>query len=324
MPEDKSAAATEYGAVPNPQPRLAVLLPCLNEAETIASVVQDFRASLPGATIYVVDNGSTDGTADAARTAGAQVIVEPRRGKGTALRRAFTAVDADIYVMSDGDGTYDAREAPALVALLERDRLDMVVAARRKTTDDAFRVRHELGNRMFNWGLRTLFRSEFKDIFSGYRVLSRRFVKSFPALSDGFEIETEMAVQAILLRMPVEEVYCDYRARPEGSASKLNTYGDGLRILRAILRLMRQHRPLIYFAVWSGLALGASAAFFIPVLGEYLRTGLVPRFPTLIVSIGLAVIGVLLMVCGLILDTTTRTQLELRRLIYLNAGQPRA
>jgi glycosyltransferase involved in cell wall biosynthesis len=299
--------------------RIAVILPCLNEATAIGEVVGNFRSALPTADIFVIDNDSTDGTAEAAEAAGAKVLIETARGKGNAVRRAFTAIDADVYVVADGDGTYDEGQAYRLIELLRHHRLDMVVGARRKAARDAFRSGHEWGNRIFNRTLKALFGSTFRDMFSGYRVLSHRYVKSFPALSSGFEIETEMAIHAILLRMPVLEVDCDYGARSTGSASKLKTYRDGIRIVWTIVNLLRQHRPLLFFSLASALFLGVGSALFYPVLAEYLRTGLVPRMPTLIVSIGIAVICVLLMVCGLILDTTTRTQLELRRLMYLNA-----
>jgi glycosyltransferase involved in cell wall biosynthesis len=301
------------------QLRIAVILPCLNEAATIGEVVGSFREILPTAEVFVVDNGSTDGTGDIAEAAGAHVLVERAKGKGNAVRRAFTAIDADVYIVADGDGTYDESQARHLIELLRLHRLDMVVGARRKMACDAFRSGHEWGNRVFNHILKTLFGSAFRDVFSGYRVLSERYVKSFPALSSGFEIETEMTIHAILLRMPVLEIDCDYKGRALGSASKLKKYRDGVRILWTIVNLLRQHRPLMFFSVASALFLGAGGALFYPVFAEYLRTGLVPRMPTLIVSIGCAVICVLLMVCGLILDTTTRTQLELRRLMYLNA-----
>lgn len=301
--------------------QVAVLLPCLNEAAAIEGVIAAFKAALPGASIYVIDNGSVDATSERARVAGAHVLSENQRGKGNAVRRAFAAIDAQVYVVADGDGTYDAATAPRLIALLVKERLDMVVGMRRKLTQDAYRERHELGNRLFNLVLKALFRSTFEDVFSGYRILSRRFVNSFPALSVGFEIETEMAVHALMLRMPVVEVACDYRARIQGSHSKLRTYRDGLRIAWSILQLLRQHRPLAFFSVIAGALLGSSAVLFYPILMTYLDTGLVPRFPTLIVSMGLAIVAALTMTCGMILDTTTRTQLEIRRLMYLNAGQ---
>lgn len=301
--------------------RVAVVLPCLNEAAAIAAVIAAFRLALPSATIYVIDNGSTDGTGERASAAGAQVIVEKQKGKGSTIRRAFAAIDADIYVIADGDGTYDAARAPSLIDVLVRQRLDMVVGTRRRVGDYGDRYGHELGNRLFNRALRVSFGSPFEDVFSGYRVLSRRYVHSFPALSEGFEIETEMTVHALLLRMPVAEIPCDYTARFEGSQSKLRTYRDGLRIAWSILQLFRQHRPLAFFSVMGGLLFGVAAALFYPVLITYLETGLVPRFPTLIVSIGLAVMAIVTVGCGLILDTMIRTQLEIRRLLYLNAGR---
>ena len=317
-----SGPSSGLGTVSGVEPRVAVILPCLNEAAAIAGVIAAFRAALPAATIVVIDNASTDGTEAVARAAGAEVLLERERGKGNAVRRAFAAVDADVYLMADGDGTYDARQAPRLVDLLWRERLDMVVGSRRKTTEAAYRAGHEIGNRVFTRVLKSLFGSIFNDIFSGYRALSNRYVKSFPALSDGFEIETEMTVHAIMLRMPVAEVDCDYRGRAAGSVSKLNKYRDGYRIARTIWHFLRQHRPLLFFGAWSGLLLGVSAGLFYPVLFEFLRTGLVPRLPTLVVSVGIAVVAMLLAMCGVILDTTIRTQLEIRRLLYLNA--PRA
>jgi hypothetical protein len=314
-------AARSTPAVPDPRPlRTAVVLPCLNEEAAIAGVIAGFRAALPRAEIYVIDNASTDGTAVAAARAGAFVLAEPQRGKGNAVRRAFAAIEADICVIADGDGTYDAARAPELIETLLANRLDMVVGARRKTAEEAFRAGHEFGNWAFNKALQTAFGSSFRDIFSGYRVLSRRYVKSFPAMSDGFEIETEMSVHAILLRMPTLEVDCDYGARPAGTQSKLKTVRDGLRILATIHTLIRLHRPLVYFAVVSGTLAGVALGLFVPVLLTYLETGLVPRIPTLIVS-GVAGLGALLAIsCGLILDAAARTQVEIRRLLYLNAG----
>ena len=299
--------------------RVAVILPCLNEATAIAGVIQGFRTALPAARIYVIDNASTDATAEVARGAGATVLSEPVRGKGNAVRRAFAAIEADVYVIADGDGTYDATRAPELIAILEDEHLDMVVGARRKTAEEAYRAGHEIGNWAFNRALKASFGSSFRDIFSGYRVLSRRFVKSFPAMSDGFEIETEISVHAILLRMPVQEIDCDYGARPAGTASKLKTFRDGLRILGTLFNLVRLHRPLVFFAVIAGLMLGASLGLFVPVFLTYLETGLVPRIPTLIMSAVAALAGLLALACGLILDASARTQVEIRRLLFLNA-----
>lgn len=315
MERDLSGGASSNGR------RIAVVLPCLNEAATVSDTITQFKTALPDATIFVIDNGSTDATADTARAAGAQVLVEVLRGKGHAVRRAFTAIDTDIYVLADGDGTYDARAAPDLVELLRKERLDMVVAARSGTSEDAFPPGHRWGNLLFNRLLRSLFGGRFHDCFSGYRVMTRRFVKSFPVQSSGFEIETEMTVHAALLRMPTREVQCTYSARAPGSRSKLNTYRDGFRILWTIVDLLRLHRPLLFFTVASGLFLIAALTLFLPVFSEYVHTGLVPRFPTLIAAIGLGVCSLLLMTAGLILDAMARTQLEIRKLIYLNAGR---
>lgn len=300
--------------------RTAVILPCLNEAAAIADVIAGFRRALPEADMFVIDNASTDNTADAARQAGATVLSEPVRGKGNAVRRAFAAIEADVYVIADGDGTYDAARAPELIATLHAERLDMIVGARRKTAEEAYRAGHEIGNRAFNAALKASFGSTFRDIFSGYRVLSRRFVKSFPAMSDGFEIETEMSVHAILLRMPVLEVDCDYGARPAGSASKLKTVRDGVRILGTLFNLVRLHRPLVFFAVVGGLLMGLALGLFVPILLTYLETGLVPRFPTLIVSVVLGLAALLAWFSGLILDASARTQVEIRRLLFLNTA----
>lgn len=300
-------------------PRIAVVLPCCNEAQTIGAVVADFRRALPAATIYVVDNASTDATGDIARAAGTKVLFESVPGKGNAVRRAFAAIDADIYVLADGDGTYDAAGVTELIELMARDHLDVVVARRRKVGDKPGRTGHDFGNRMFNRALEVLFDSRYQDVFSGYRVLSRRFVKSFPACSSGFEIETEMAVHAVLLRMPAAELTLDYKDRVEGSESKLRTFRDGARIAWVIGRLIRQYRPLLFFSITAGLLYCAALGLFVPVLLTYLETGLVPRVPTLIVSAALAVAGTALTVCGIILDAIVRSQLEVRRLFYLNS-----
>lgn len=300
---------------------VAVVLPCLNEALAIVDVIAAFKRALPQAAIYVIDNGSSDATVSVARGAGAIVISEGRKGKGNAVRRAFAGIDADVYVIADGDGTYDAAAAPDLIDLLLQQRLDMVVATRRQTERNAFPAGHQFGNRLFNGVLRSFFGSECDDVFSGYRVLSRRFVSSFPALSDGFEIETEMTVHALMLRMPVAQTPCDYVSRPPGSVSKLRTYRDGVRIMWSILQLLRQHRPLFFFGCVAAACLITSAILFYPILTTYLATGLVPRFPTLIVCVGLVLLSGLMLMCGLILDTTIRTQLEIRRQIYLGSGK---
>jgi glycosyltransferase involved in cell wall biosynthesis len=303
--------------------RVAVLLPCLNEAAAIGDVLAEFGKALPDADIYVIDNGSEDATAAIAEANGAQVIHEPKPGKGNAVRRAFAAVEADVYLLADGDGTYDASRAPQLIDKLLTQRLDMVVGMRSRASADAYPWGHVYGNRLFNAILKRFFGSTFEDVLSGYRVFSRRYVRSFPALSHGFEIETEMAVHAILLRMPTAEIATDYGNRIAGTRSKLSTFSDGIRILATIVRLFRLHRPLTFFSIIAGLIIGAATILFYPVFVTYLNTGLVPRFPTLIASLGLSVIGIIMLACGLILDAVTHTQLEVRRLLYLNAGHGR-
>lgn len=303
--------------------RVAVLLPCLNEAAAIGRVIAEFREALPNADIYVIDNGSQDATAEIARLAGTEVIHEPQPGKGNAVRRAFAAVEADVYLLADGDGTYEASRAPELIDELLTQRLDMVVATRSRATVDAYRWGHKYGNRMFNLILKRSFGSTFEDAFSGYRVFSRRYVRSFPALSEGFEIETEMAVHAILLRMPTAEVATRYISRAPGTSSKLSTLRDGVRILTTVVRLIRLHRPLIFFTGIAGFLISAAVIFFYPLLITYLETGLVPRFPTLIVSLALVMIAIIMLACGLVLDAVKHTQLEVRRLLYLNAGDIR-
>ena len=297
--------------------RVAVLIPCFNEETAIASVVGDFRAVLPGAAIHVYDNNSTDRTAEVARAAGAFVGFETAQGKGHVVRRMFADIDADVYVMVDGDATYDAASAPALVDLLLRRQLDMVVGCRVETGVEAYRRGHRFGNRLLTSAVRLLFGQRFTDILSGYRIFSRRFVKSFPALSRGFEIETELTVHALELAMPVAELATPYGARPEGSASKLRTYADGFRILRLIASLYRNEKPLQFFSILSTLLALAAIGLSVPIFLTYFRTGLVPRFPTAILTTGMMVISALGFTCGLILDTVTRGRKELKRMAYL-------
>ena len=303
-------------------PRIAVILPCYNEVAAIGETVAGFRAALPSATVYVYDNNSVDGTAAAAAAAGAVVREERMQGKGHVVRRMFADVEADIYVMADGDSTYDAAAAPAMVARLIEERLDMVVGARRSAVDDAYRRGHRAGNRLVTGILARLFGRSFSDILSGYRVFSRRFVKSFPVLSSGFEIETEISVHALELRMPVAEVVTAYGARPEGSSSKLATYRDGWRILRAIGLMFRSERPVLFFGL-AGLALVVLAVILaIPLALTYAATGLVPRFPTAVLVTGLVILAFLCFFTGLILDTVVRGRREMRRLAYLAQAAP--
>jgi glycosyltransferase involved in cell wall biosynthesis len=304
------------------EPRIAVLLPCFNEEATIAATVAGFRAALPGATVYVYDNNSRDRTREIAAAGGAVVRSERQQGKGHVVRRMFADIDADVYVMADGDLTYDPKSAQAMVDLLLAEQLDMVVGTRRHEDKDAYRGGHVLGNRLFTGILGRLFGRSFSDIFSGYRVFSRRFVKSFPVLSSGFEIETEMSVHALELRMPVGEVETAYGSRPEGSQSKLSTYGDGWRILKTIATLYRIERPVLFFGSIGALLLAAALFLSIPLITTYLDTGLVPRFPTAILVTGMAIVAVLCFFAGLILDTVTRGRRELRRLFYLSYTSP--
>jgi len=304
------------------QPRIAVLLPCYNEEAAIAATVAGFRDALPGATVYVYDNNSRDRTIEVAAKAGAVVRTERQQGKGNVVRRMFADVDSDIDLMADGDLTYDPKAAPAMVDLLLGEQLDMIVGTRKHEEKDAYRGGHVLGNRLFTGILSGLFGRSFTDIFSGYRVFSRRFVKSFPVLSAGFEIETEISVHALELRMPVGEVETAYAARPEGSESKLSTYRDGWRILKTILVLYRVERPTLFYGMIGAFLLALAFVLAIPLVITYLNTGLVPRFPTAILVTGMTVIAVLCFFTGLILDTVTRGRREVRRLAYLSFPAP--
>jgi glycosyltransferase involved in cell wall biosynthesis len=308
--------------MPTTPPSIAVLIPCLDEEAAVGAVVRDFRTALPAATVYVYDNGSTDRTVERAREAGAVVRREPLRGKGNVIRRMFADVSADVYVLVDGDDTYDAAAAPALVERLLADQLDMVNGARVTDRADAYRAGHRLGNVVLTGAVSAVFGKRFGDMLSGYRVFSRRFVKSFPAIATGFEIETELTVHALELRMPVAEVETRYKERPAGSASKLSTWRDGFRILRTIVKLSKEERPLQFFSLIALLLALSSVGLAVPVFLEYERTGLVPRFPTAILSTGIMLCAVLSLACGLILDTVTRGRRELRRLHYLDEDPP--
>ena len=298
--------------------RIAVLVPCFNEEAAVATVVAGFRKALPSATIYVYDNNSSDRTVAVAREAGAEVRSERRQGKGHVVRRMFADVDADVYVLVDGDATYDAPSAPRMIERLVNDHLDMVVGLRVDQVQAAYRPGHRTGNRMLTGFLSSVFGQAFKDILSGYRVFSRRFVKSFPVLSDGFEIETELTVHALELAMPVAEIETPYYARPEGSVSKLNTWRDGFRILGTILKLYRSEKPLRFFTVIGLFLALVSIGLAIPVIITYLEQGIVPRLPTAVLSTGLMIVAVLSISSGLVLDTVTRGRREMKLLAYLS------
>ena len=297
--------------------RVAVLIPCYNEAAAIAQVIAGFRQALPQARILVFDNNSTDDTVAIAAKAGAETRHVLRQGKGNVVRRMFADIEADIYLLVDGDATYDAASAPKLIEKLLSDGLDMVVGARKDMAVEAYRPGHRFGNRVLTEFVARVFGRAFNDILSGYRVFSRRFVKSFPAVSIGFEIETELTIHALELRMPIAEVETPYYARPVGSASKLNTWCDGARILRMILRLYQLQRPLAFFStIAAGLA-AVAILLAIPVLITFIETGLVPRLPTAVLSTGLMLLASLSLTCGLILDNVTRGRQEMKRLFYL-------
>jgi glycosyltransferase involved in cell wall biosynthesis len=303
--------------------KIAVLIPCYNEEKAIASVVRKFQAALPTAQVYVYDNNSADRTIEEARAAGAIVRSEPLQGKGNVVRRMFADIEADVYVMTDGDETYHAPSAPGMIQKLVEENLDMVVGSRLKTdATEAFRRGHHFGNRLLTGAVATIFGDRFRDMLSGYRVFSRRFVKSFPALSAGFETETELAVHALSLRMPVAEVETPYGARPEGSTSKLRTYHDGFRILWMIGMLFKEEKPLAFFSLSFVLLAVISLLLAVPVIVTYMETGLVPRFPTAFLSVGVMILAFLSLASGIILDNVTRGRQEVKRLAYLSFASP--
>lgn len=324
MMEGPIVTNTAIPGASDARPRIAVLLPCYNESVAIGQTVAAFAAALPDAVIYVFDNNSRDDSREIAQAAGAVVRSVRQQGKGHVVRRMFADIEADIYVMADGDATYEAAAAPQMIADMLAEDLDMVVGARRSEVEAAYRPGHVLGNRMLTGLLRRLFGRSFTDILSGYRVFSRRFVKSFPVLSAGFEIETEISVHALELRMPVGERMTAYAARPEGSESKLSTYRDGWRILRMMVQLYRTERPLWFFGAISALLAIVAVLLSAPLAITYVETGLVPRFPTAILSVGLVILSALCLMSGLILDTVTRGRLEMRRLAYLQHPAPSA
>jgi glycosyltransferase involved in cell wall biosynthesis len=296
---------------------IAVLLPCYNEASTIAGVVEDFKRALPEATIYVLDNNSRDDTAAIARAAGAQVLSVLLQGKGNVVRRAFADIEADIYLMADGDSTYDASRARELIAPILAGEVDCVIGTR-DGGKQAFPPGHVFGNRLFNLIVGRLFGRGLQDIFSGYRAFSRRFAKSFPAHSEGFEIETELSIYMLEQRIPLREIPTAYGVRPEGSHSKLNTYRDGVRILFTILRLFKESRPAIFFSLVALLLMLASLGFGVPVIFEYRETGEVARFPTAILAMGIGILACLVFIAGMMLDSLARIDRETRHLRYLN------
>ena len=301
---------------------IAVLIPCYNEEQTITDVISSFKKYIPNSTIYVYDNNSTDKTTEVAKKAGAIVRFEPLKGKGNVVRRMFADIEADIYLLVDGDSTYDASAAPKLINSLIENNLDMVVGTRvekidAKNSNNPYRLGHRFGNRMFNIIISKFFGQKFNDVFSGYRIFSRRFVKSFPADAKGFDIETEMSIHCIEMRLPTLEIPTEYIGRPDGSESKLNKYRDGILILTRIFRLLKDIRPLLFYSSIFVLLLTISISIFIPVLIDYLNTGLVARFPTAILSTGLMLLGFMSLGCGLILDNVCKISKNINRMSYL-------
>jgi glycosyltransferase involved in cell wall biosynthesis len=316
-----SPASTELRLAP--APRIAVVLPCYNEEIAVGDCVRAFRAALPEAAIYVYDNNSRDRTSEMARQAGAIVRSEPLQGKGNVVRRMFADVDADIYVMADGDNTYDATRAREMIEKLQAENLDMVVGSRKATYENAtYRRGHKTGNFLITWFVGFLFGNRFKDMLSGYRIFSRRFAKTFPALSAGFDIETELTVHTLSLNIPAAEIDTAYAARPEGSVSKLNTYRDGFRILRAIVNLFRDERPLAFFSLLASMLAVVSVVLVVPIFITFVQTGLVPRLPTAVLAASLMLLAFLSLVSGLILDTVSQGRREMKRLHYLSYRPP--
>ncbi|MDD2325529.1 MAG: glycosyltransferase family 2 protein [Alphaproteobacteria bacterium] len=302
--------------------RLAVLIPCYNEEVAIAQVITDFRRALPDALIYVYDNNSKDNTVHVAREAGAIVRREPLQGKGNVVRRMFADVEADVYILVDGDATYDAASAPRMIQHLIDNQLDMVNGARKTEIEEAYRPGHRFGNWLLTSMVSWIFGNRFKDMLSGYRIFSRRYVKSFPALAVGFETETELTVHALDLRMPTDEIETPYKDRPAGSVSKLSTFKDGFRVLWMILVLIKEEKPMPFFSLLAALFAAVSVILMIPILYDFFETGLVPRLPTAILSMGLMIVSFLSLACGLILDTVTRGRCEMKRMRYLNIPGP--
>jgi len=312
--QERTESPLEHGALGGV---IAVLVPCYNEAAAIGDVVASLRRALPSATVYVYDNNSTDDTVERARRAGAHVRRESIQGKGNVVRRMFADLDADIYVMVDGDGTYDAASAPRLVERLVSENIDMVVGTRLHSEKSLFRPGHHAGNKVLTQFVAALFGNRVTDMLSGYRVMSRRFVKSFPALSDGFETETELTIHALSMKVPVGEVATPFFERSAGSSSKLSTFKDGWRILKMIIYLFKEIRPLLFFSLIFALLAVLSLALATPVFVEYVRTGLVPRFPTAILAASTMLLAFLSLTCGIILDSVRGARWEAKRLAYL-------
>lgn len=297
---------------------IAVLIPCYNEAETIAGVVESFRKHLPSAAVYVYDNCSEDNTAEIAKQAGAIVSFVKGKGKGNVVRRMFADVDADIYLIVDGDSTYSACDAPKMAKTIENGEADMVVAVRKEKNKNAYREGHKFGNRLFNFTLKILFNSAFSDIFSGYRAFSKRFVKTFPVMTNGFDIEAELSIHALMLSIPFMEIESWYFKRPANSCSKLNTFKDGIKILISIINLLKENRPLLFFGTISLFMCILAISIAYPVIDAFFETGLVPRLPTAVLSVGIMLISFLSLACGLILDSISQGRKETKKLHYLS------
>ena len=297
---------------------IAVLIPCYNEAETIARVVRSFKKYLPSAIVYVYDNCSEDTTATQAKEAGAVVKFERNKGKGNVVRQMFADIDADIYIMVDGDSTYSATDAPKMVEMIENTNVDMVVAVRKEKSEKAYREGHKIGNSLFNLILKILFNSTFSDIFSGYRAFSKRFVKTFPVMTNGFDIEAELTIHALTLSIPFAEIDSEYYERPANSHSKLSTFKDGIKILLSIVNLLKETRPLFFFGMISLFMFLLSVGISYPIIDTFLETGLVPRLPTAVLSVGIMLISFLSLTCGLILDSISQARMETKKLHYLS------
>ncbi|HGX9267858.1 TPA: glycosyltransferase family 2 protein [Escherichia coli] len=298
---------------------IAVIIPCYNEQKAIEKVINDFKTNIPTASIYVFDNNSTDSTAQVAEDAGATVHFVPLKGKGNVVRRMFSDVDADIYLMVDGDDTYDASSAPEMINHLIKNQLDMVVGCRQENGDqNTYRKGHRWGNKLLTGTVQTIFKGNFTDMLSGYRVFSRRYVKSFPCLSRGFEIETELTIHALELRMKYGEVNTKYGERPEGSVSKLSTWSDGFKILKTIIKLYSLERPLYFFSIIGVLLAALSIILGLPIIVDYIDTGLVRRFPTAFLTASIMLSSIMAFVCGIILHSNTTTRREMKALFYLS------